>query len=200
MRGARASAARAPRRASTFLKDMTHRLLLTALAALALPALAACGSASHAATTTAPAATPAAAPVRAAAPRYLDRHALALQLGNGFRAALDRLAVMEQPPEGATDLGQALPAGLLRDVACGPAAARPDVPARAAGRPWPWRCRVRWETLRGTTKSTTYAVRLLPTGCFAAGARPQLPPHIDPTIKTYSEHPLNTIASLGKGC
>jgi hypothetical protein len=59
---------------------------------------------------------------------------------------------------------------------------------------------VRWETLRGTTKSTTYAVRLLPTGCFAAGARPQLPPHIDPTIKTYSEHPLNTIASLGKGC
>jgi hypothetical protein len=172
-----------------------HRLLATVLAAVALPGLVACGDTGHI-----PAGrggVGAATPVNAAAtPRYLARHALALQLGNGFRAGLDRLAVMDQPREGATDLGQELPSGLLRDVSCASAGARPAATAAS----WPWRCRVRWETLRGTPKTTNYAVRLLPTGCFAAGATPRLQPHLDPTIKTYAEHPLNAVASFRKGC
>jgi hypothetical protein len=164
---------------------MTHRLLATALAVLALPALAACGAAGDAA---APGhAAPVLPAVPVSAPAALDRHAIALQLGNGFRTALDRLAVLDQPRDGASDLGQDLPSGLLRDVRC-----TPGVPAM--------RCRVRWETLRGTPQTTHYRVRVLPGGCFAAAATPRLAPHYDPTIATYSEHPLNAITSVRKGC
>jgi hypothetical protein len=62
------------------------------------------------------------------------------------------------------------------------------------------RCRVRWETLRGTAQTTDYAVRALRGGCFAAAATPRLPQHYDPTIATYAEHPLNAITSLRTGC
>lgn len=166
---------------------MPHRRLAVCL--LAAASLAACGGGS--AHGGAGAGTP-----RSAGPaRYLDRHALALALGNGFRAGLDQLAVMEQPPEGATDLGQDLPAGLLRDVRCAPATPRP-----AGARPWPWSCRVRWETLGGASKITNYTVRAFATGCFAAGATPRLADIRDPTIATFSEHPLNAVASVRKGC
>ena len=163
---------------------MTHRLLATVLTTLALPALAACGDARDA---TPPPRATAASATPVSAPTGLDRHAVALQLGNGFRTALDRLAVLDQPRDGASDLGQDLPSGLLRDVRC-----TPGVPAL--------RCRVRWETLRGTPQTTRYRVRLLPGGCFAAAATRRLKPHYDPTIATYSEHPLNAITSVRKGC
>jgi len=173
---------------------MHHRpaaLVTTGALLLAAPlALAACGDDGAR-----PGAAAASAPPAVAAPRYLDRHALALQVGNGFRARLDALAVMQQPPEGAADLGQDLPAGLVRDVGCAPAGARP-----AAARPWAWRCRVRWETVAGSPKTTNYAVRSLASGCFAAGAVPRLPAVRDPTIASFSEHPLNAVASVGKGC
>jgi hypothetical protein len=174
---------------------MTHRhpLILLVVAATVAGALAGCGGGDGRSGATTTPATAAGAPARAI--RFLDRHALALQLGNGFRSGLDRLAVMDQPREGATDLGQDLPAGLLRDVRCTPATARP-----AGARPWPWRCRVRWETVAGGPRTTRYAVRLLPTGCFAAGARPALPQRHDPTINTFAEHPLNTIISIRRGC
>jgi hypothetical protein len=170
---------------------MHHRraaLVTSALALAAPPALSACGGDDAAPT------TPAKAPAPRTA-RYLDDHALALAVGNGFRARLDQLAVMQQPPEVATDLGQDLPAGLVRDVSCAPDGARP-----ADAKPWVWRCRVRWETVAGTAKTTNYAVRSLPTGCFAAGAQPRLPDVKDPTIASYSEHPLNAVASQRKGC
>jgi hypothetical protein len=143
---------------------------------LACVALAGCGASDR---------TPAASPVPVA--RTLEQHELALQLGNGFRAGLARLAVMEQPRDGATDLGQDLPAGLLRDVRC----------AARSGR---WTCRVRWETPAGRPRATRYAVTLLRNGCFGAAATPKLADHFDPTINTYAEHPLNTIISVGKGC
>jgi hypothetical protein len=131
----------------------------------------------------------------AAPPRFLSVADLETQLGNGFRHGLDRLAVMSQPPEGAADLGQSLPTGALDDVRCAAAGTRP------AGRaPWPWRCTVGWETAGGRGRTTKYAVRLLPTGCFAAAADPALPPHRDPTIASFTEHPLNGLASARKGC
>jgi hypothetical protein len=180
-------------------RDMKNRraaLVTTGAFALAAPvALAACGG-DHAAVPDPSAAASAAPAQRSATARYLDRHALALALGNGFRAGLDRLAVMQQPPEGAADLGQELPAGLVRDVRCDPSAPRPAGGAQA----WAWRCRVRWETVAGTPKSTNYDVRSLPTGCFAAGAAPRLADVRDPTIASFSEHPLNAVASARKGC
>ena len=126
---------------------------------------------------------------------YLSSADLERDLGNGFRAGLDRLAVMDQPRDDASDLGQERPAGLLDRVTCEQAAARP-----AKAEPWSWRCTVRWQTAAGNAKATRYAVRLFPTRCFAAGATPALPPHRDPTIATYAEHPLNTVISVKKGC
>jgi hypothetical protein len=165
---------------------MTSRLICLTLVVLTGAAGAACGGAARGRAT-------AAAPATARPARPLDRHAIALQLGNGFRDRLARLAVMEQPREGATDLGQDLPAGLLRDVRCRPAG------APAAGRRR-WACDVRWETPAGRPRATRYAVTALPTGCFGAAATPRLPDHFDPTINTYAEHPLNTIISVRKGC
>jgi hypothetical protein len=165
---------------------MPSRLTCLTLAALLAAAPTACGGGGR---------PRAATPAAPAAPRYLDRHDLALQLGNGFRERLARLAVMEQPRDDATDLGQDLPAGLLRDVRCAPAA-----PVGAAGRRRPWTCRVRWETAAGRPRTLRYAVTLLPTGCFGAAATPRLPDHFDPTINTYAEHPLETIVSVRNGC
>jgi hypothetical protein len=126
---------------------------------------------------------------------YLTASELQRDLGNGFRAGLDRLAVMDQPRDDASDLGQERPTGLLDRVTCEPAGAKP-----AKAQPWPWRCTVRWQTAAGRAKTTRYAVRLFPTRCFAAGASPALPPHRDPTIESYAEHPLNTVISVKKGC
>jgi hypothetical protein len=132
---------------------------------------------------------------RPSAPRYLGADDLRRDLANGFRAGLYKLAVMSQPPDAAADLGQSLPTGLVDTVACRPGAARP-----AGATAWPWRCSVRWETAAGRPRSTRYTVRLLPTGCFAAGADPRMPAHRDTTIASFSEHPLNAITSVRRGC
>jgi hypothetical protein len=131
----------------------------------------------------------------AAPATYLDRAGLTRGLSHGFRDGLDRLAVMSQPPDDGSDLSQSLPTGLLDRVSCAPEGARP-----AARAPWRWRCTVRWETAAGQARRTSYAVRVSPTGCYSAGADPALPPHRDPTIQTYSEHPLNTLVGVGPGC
>jgi hypothetical protein len=120
---------------------------------------------------------------------------LRVDLGNAFSAGLYRLAVMSQPSDGATDLGQPLPTGLLDRVTCAPAAAGND----AAGTEIT-HCSVRWRTQRGDPRRTNYRVRLYADGCFDASARPSLPPHIDPTIEGYSEHPLNVLVGAEKGC
>jgi hypothetical protein len=163
-------------------------VLACALAA----ALAGCGGSERtearraAATTTVAAHGPA---------RYLDAIDLRRDLANGFRDGLYRLAVMTQPADASSDLGQDLPTGTVGAVRCGEAAARP-----AGTAPWMWGCSVRWHTVDGAPRTTRYDVRLLPTGCFAAGATPRYPPQRDTTIKTFSEHPLNAIASATKAC
>jgi hypothetical protein len=163
-----------------------RKLLLTPLLIVAAGAsLAACSDDPS---------TPAAA-AHPAAPRFLSQPDLERQLGNGLTAGLERLAVMSQPPEGAADLGQDLPRGALDSVDCSAAATRPA--ARAV---WPWRCTARWQTASGKARKTAYAVKLLPTGCFAAAADPPLQPVRDTTIASFSEHPLNAIVSLQRGC
>src|SRR4051812_4732438 len=112
--------------------DMQHRLLMAGLL-VATCALGACGEDDPVGGSAAP--TGATAVAVAARPAYLERHDLALAVGNGVRARLDQLAVMQQPPDAASDLGQSLPAGLLRDVSCAPDGARPS-----GGQTWTWRC------------------------------------------------------------
>jgi len=103
---------------------------------------------------------------------------------------------MSQPADGATDLGQSLPTGVLDGVRCEPPAAakQRDGEVKIA------RCSVRWRTQGGDRRSIDYRVRMYPDGCFDASARPSLPPHIDPTIEGYSEHPLNVLVGAEKGC
>ena len=121
---------------------------------------------------------------------------LRVDLGNAFSAGLYRLAVMSQPSDGATDLGQPLPTGLLGGVACAAAAGG----EREAGKTEITHCSVRWRTQGGDPRRTSYRVRMYADGCFDASARPSLPPHIDPTIEGYSEHPLNVLVGAEKGC
>jgi hypothetical protein len=155
--------------------------------AVAAGSMAGCGGASSTHTSsTAPAAS---------RPQFVAGAELERELGNDFRHGLYRLAVMSQPPDDATDLGQSLPTGLLRTIACSARGAQP-----AAAVAWSWRCDVQWETAGGAPRRTRYAVRLLPTGCFAAAADPGLPAHRDTTIASYSEHPLNALVSVRKGC
>jgi len=166
------------------------RALAAAAALLALPAsLSACGG--DGASSDATAATP---PPRAA--HYLAPADLRRELANGFAAGLDRLAVMSQPADDAADLGQDVPTGTVGEVRCADAAPKPATTAEA----WRWACSVGWQTVAGAPRTTRYDVRLFPTGCFAAGATPRYPAHIDTTIKTRSEHPLNAIVSLRRGC
>jgi hypothetical protein len=139
--------------------------------------------------TAAPAATP------AGPPRFLSATDLERDLGNGFRSGLYRLAVMSQPRDEATDLGQDLPTGTVQRVRCAPAGARP-----AGATAWAWRCSVRWRSVAGRAHQLRYAVRNRPDGCFSAGATPALPAHRDATIESFSEHPLNTLVSVRKGC
>ena len=103
---------------------------------------------------------------------------------------------MSQPADGATDLGQSLPTGLLDGVACSPPRPRPAVPPGSQIA----RCSVRWRTQSGRPRRTNYRIRMYADGCFDASANPSLPPHIDPTIEGYSEHPLNVLVGAEKGC
>jgi hypothetical protein len=125
-----------------------------------------------------------------AAPSDLRR-----QLANAFDAGLYRLAVMSQPRDSATDLGQSLPTGLVRTVSCGGSGA-PEGSRRTKVA----HCTVAWETVAGAPRTTRYLVRLFPTGCFAAGATPRLPQRRDNTIQTFSEHPLNALVSAARHC
>jgi len=165
-----------------------------AAAALLILALAlgsgGCGSGGGDSSTGAGGGAVAAVPAHYAAGLDLRR-----QLANAFDAGLYRLAVMSQPPDGATDLGQALPTGLLRGVTCG----RPGSP-EGAERTEMASCTVAWKTAAGAPRTTRYVVRLFPTGCLAAGATPPLPQRHDNTIKTFSEHPLNALVSVAKEC
>lgn len=126
---------------------------------------------------------------------YASGLELRRQLANAFDAGLYRLAVMSQPPDSATDLGQALPTGLVHGVSC-------SRPGRASGAEELelTHCAVGWETVGGEPRSTRYLVRLFPTGCFAAGAIPRLPQHRDPTIESFAEHPLNALVSVARQC
>ena len=102
---------------------------------------------------------------------------------------------MSQPSDGATDLGQELPTGLVRRVSC-------EAPRRPADAEKPAfaNCSVSWQTVGGDARATRYLVRLFPTGCFAAGARPPLPQHRDTTIESYGENPLNALVSVEPQC
>jgi hypothetical protein len=131
----------------------------------------------------------------AAAAHYASALDLRRRLANAFDAGLYRLAVMSQPRDSATDLGQSLPTGLLRTVSCGRAEAPEDSEQTEVAR-----CTVAWQTVSGKPRTTRYLVRLFPTGCFAAGATPRLPQHRDNTIQTYSEHPLNALVSAERQC
>jgi hypothetical protein len=160
-----------------------HRALTWALPTTAVLALAACGGG-----------TAARGPARDTAShgiaRSLTGGELASQLANGFRGGLYRLAVMSQPGDDAADLGQQLPTGTLRAVSCRPAAASRST----------WSCAVRWETVDGRPSATRYRVSVNRSGCFYGAAHPPLPEHYDATIRTYSEHPLNALQSLRRGC
>ena len=119
--------------------------------------------------------------------RYLTRAELANQLGNVFHRGLYQVAVMSQPGDDASDLGQSLPTGTLRDISCEGAQRR-------------WSCRVSWETVDARRETTVYRVAMNPRGCFFAAATPALPQRFDATIRSYSEHPLNELQSLRRGC
>jgi hypothetical protein len=171
---------------------------LKRIAALSLliPALAlglgGCGSGGG---DTASGAAPSGSDQSAGPARYAAGSDLRRQLANAFDAGLYRLAVMSQPRDSASDLGQPLPTGLVRTVSCGTAAA-----PEGAGRTKLAHCTVAWETVAGAPRTTRYLVRLFPTGCFAAGATPRLPQHRDNTIATFSEHPLNALVSATRHC
>jgi len=127
----------------------------------------------------------------AAAPgHFLSTGELDTQLGNGFRQGLYRLAVMSQPGDDAADLGQQLPTGTVRGVDC----------RRTGSDSRKWTCAVSWETVDGKRESTRYTVDMNAAGCFYASATPHLASHYDSTIRTYSEHPLNSLQSLRRGC
>ncbi len=107
-------------------------------------------------------------------------------LGNAFRRGLYRLAVMTQPGEDPTDLGQPLPTGLLDTVAC-------------AGAP-PRRCTVRWQAVDGRARRTGYRIRLTKKGCLYANAEPALPQIQDVLTKAPAEDPRNFLVAAVRGC
>ena len=163
---------------------MRRRLLILAAVPAALALLAGCEggpSAPEADTATAPGPRTSSADLQRA-------------IGNGFREGLSRLAVMQQRGDDATDLGQPLTPGLLDRVRCSPGA------GRAAAGEERWRCDVRWQTVSGVAQWTRYEVRVLPGGCFGAGATPPRPSRYDPTIRAYSEDPLNALVSADPTC
>jgi hypothetical protein len=122
----------------------------------------------------------------------LNAPVVSRELGNGFRAALGRLAVMDQQGDGASTLAADLPTGSLRDVHCTDAA-RPSPHER-------WRCTVAWRTAAGTPQTIRYAVRAARGRCYVAAASPARPTRLDPTIRSYAEDPLNVLSSARRGC
>ena len=124
---------------------------------------------------------------------YLTSAELERQLSAGFRDGLYRLAVMSQQSDDATDLGQDLPTGLVERVSCEPSGAK-------AAKAWPWSCEVRWRDVERHGQSTRYTVRLMPGGCFGAGATPRRPQVYDATTRAYGEDPLNGIVAVKTGC
>jgi hypothetical protein len=165
---------------------VTARSALTrALLAPAVLALASCGGGTAASGMRQPDSQ-----AREATGRAVTGADLATQLGVGFRRGLYQLAVMSQPDDEATDLGQKLPTGKLRDVHCRPTATNAST----------WACAVRWETVDGRRTATRYRIDVTPHGCFYGSAQPPLPQRYDATIGTYSEHPLNAVRSSEPGC
>jgi hypothetical protein len=59
---------------------------------------------------------------------------------------------------------------------------------------------VRFETVDGRRDTTRYRVRQNARGCLFASASPALAQRYDATIRSYSEHPLNQLQSLRRGC
>jgi hypothetical protein len=104
---------------------------------------------------------------------------------------------MSQPADGATDLGQPLPTGLLERVQC-PSSKQASAAATKNAKLTD--CSVRWRTESGKPRLTRYRVRMFDDGCFDAAAQPSLPPHLDPTVEGYSEHPLNILVGTEEGC
>jgi hypothetical protein len=148
--------------------------------AIALVAvLAGCGGDPDPATTTAGTAADSSASVD------LPRGELERQIGNAFDSALYRLAVLSQPGDDATDLGQDLPTGIVTAVRCSSDDSS---------------CAVRWRTVSDQPRTTRYSVRVLSWACFTAAARPALADHRDPTIGGYSENPLNALVSTEERC
>jgi hypothetical protein len=161
-----------------------HLRLVRSATPVALTALlvAGCGSGASTPTRTVD-------PTPTAGRRTLDVATLDRELSNSFRRGLYRLAVVTQPGDDAADLGQPLPTALLDHSRC--------APVSGAGR---WRCDVAWETVSGRARTTGYAVRTTPEGCWYGVADPAYGDVYDHTIRTYSEHPLNTISPAVRGC
>lgn len=153
---------------------------------LAMPLLTGCGGATPR--------TAAHTSERTAAPGFLSASALSGELGTGFRRGLYRVAVMSQPGDRASDLGQPLPTGTARDVACRAAGRRPPTGS------WPWACSVRWKTVAGGPRRERYRVRLSDRGCFTAAAQPRLGEIYDATTRNYAVHPLDVLSSVRRGC
>ncbi|MCW3015554.1 MAG: hypothetical protein JWO02_2646 [Solirubrobacterales bacterium] len=160
-------------------------LLFLALAGAVAGGLGGCGSGASPANRTA--VRPAAAPAGT-----LTRPVVSRELGNGFRVALGRLAIMDQQSDEASDLVADLPTGTLRDVHC--------VDVARPTRLEHWRCSVAWRTASGTPLTLRYAVRAERGACYVAAARPARPTRYDPTIRSYAEDPLNVLASARRGC
>ena len=162
------------------------RVCVTLLAVALLVAASGCGGGSDGSS-----------PAKAATAtgNYLSSTALEVQLGNSFRHGLYRLAVMSQAEDDAKDLGQPLTTGSLQRTRC---AANGPRPARGAA--WSWDCTVRWRSAAGRSRTTDYAVRVTPPGCFSAGATPRRGVRYDVTIRSFAEDPLDALLSVRRGC
>jgi hypothetical protein len=106
------------------------------------------------------------------------------------------LALISQPADGAGDLGQSLPTGLLTGIACD--ASTDGGGAAEEGRSA--RCAIHWRSVGGEPRLTRYAVHLFAGGCVSAGADPALPALRDRTIAGVSENPLNVLLGASQAC
>lgn len=136
-----------------------------------------------------PVARPHARQATATAPAPLGRRDLERGLWSAARSHLRELVVAAGGSGETGDIGQPLPTGLIDTARCRPSPAGPA----------PWRCRLRWIDEGGRRALASYDVRTGP-GCFAAEARPALLPVHDVTIKTDTEHPLQSLASGSTRC
>jgi hypothetical protein len=168
------------------------RRALAFLIPLAAIAAAGCGG-DNATTLTATSASFQRAPIKPTG-AYMTTGALTLGVANSFRSGLDRLAVLTQKGDDAVDLGQSLPTGVLDRVRCAPTGARP------VNGSWAWACTVRWRSAVHRPQTTRYRISVAPAGCFNAYATPPRDARFDPTIRAYSEDPLNRFGSYKPGC